>query len=57
MNTQQRIDRLEDALINLGTIVEHQSRWGDSESPVGQAFGLQFNRFVEAVAGERAAKS
>jgi hypothetical protein len=57
MNTQQRIDRLEDAVANLGTILEAEGRWSESESPVVKSFGAQFNRFVSAVAQERAAKS
>jgi hypothetical protein len=57
MNTQQRIDRMEDALVNLGTIIEADGRWVKSENSVVQSFGAQFNRFVEAVAHERAAKS
>ena len=57
MNTQQRIDRLEDALVNLGTIMEADGRWDQSEKAVVQAFGAQFNKFVRAVALERSAKS
>jgi hypothetical protein len=57
MNTQQRIDRLEDALANLGTIIEAEGRWAQSESPIVRTFGEQFNQFVLAVAKERAAKS
>ena len=57
MNTQQRIDRLEDALANLGTIMEAQGRWGQSENPVVTSFGARFNEFVLAVARERAASS
>lgn len=57
MNTQQRIDRLEDAVANLGTIIEAQGRWADSQNPTVRTFGEQFNAFVRAVARERAAKS
>lgn len=57
MNTQQRIDRLEDALVNLGTIMEADGRWSQSESPVVRNFGALFNNFVGAVAQERTAKS
>jgi len=57
MNTQQRIDRLEDALVNLGTIMEADGRWDQSEKAVVKAFGAQFNKFVRAVAQERTAKS
>jgi hypothetical protein len=57
MNTQQRIDRIEDALGNLGTIIEAEGRWATSENPIVRTFGEQFNQFVLAVAKERAAKS
>lgn len=57
MNTQQRIDRLEDAVANLGTIIEAEGRWAQSENPVVRTFGEQFNRFVLAVANERSARS
>jgi hypothetical protein len=57
MNTQQRIDRLEDALVNLGTIIEAEGRWSKSENATVRVFGEQFNGFVLAVARERAAKS
>jgi len=57
MNTQQRIDRLEDALANLGTIMEAEGRWSASESAVVRTFGEQFNRFVLSVAQERSARS
>ena len=57
MNTQQRIDRLEDAVVNLGTIMEADHRWAQSDSAVVKSFGAQFNAFVLAVAQERAAKS
>jgi hypothetical protein len=57
MNTQQRIDRLEDAVANLGTIMEAEGKWAESDSPIVQTFGIQFHKFVQAVAKERAAKS
>ena len=57
MNTQQRIDRLEDAVVNLGTIMEAEGRWAQSDNAVVQTFGVQFNKFVRAVAQERSAKS
>ena len=57
MNTQQRIDRLEDAVANLGTVIEAQGRWAQSQNPIVRTFGEQFNAFVLAVARERAAKS
>jgi hypothetical protein len=57
MNTQQRIDRLEDALANLGTIIEAEGRWSESQNPIVRTFGEQFNAFVGVVARERAAKS
>jgi hypothetical protein len=57
MTTQQRIDRLEDALSCLGTIIEAEGRWAKSENPTVRVFGEQFNQFVSAVARERAAKS
>jgi hypothetical protein len=57
MNTQQRIDRLEDAVANLGTIMEVDGRWSQSESAVVKSFGAEFNKFVAAVAQERGAKS
>ncbi len=57
MNTQQRIDRLEDALGNLGTIIEAEGRWAKSENPTVRTFGEQFNQFVLAVARERTARS
>lgn len=57
MNTQQRIDRLEDAVANLGTIIEAGGRWTDSPNPTVRTFGEQFNTFVRTVAQERAAKS
>ena len=57
MNTQQRIDRLEDAVANLGTIMEAEGRWAGSENAVVRSFGEKFNEFVLAVARERAAKS
>jgi hypothetical protein len=57
MNTQQRIDRMEDALANLGTIIEAEGRWAASDNATVRTFGEQFNRFVSAVARERAAKS
>jgi hypothetical protein len=57
MNTQQRIDRLEDAVANLGTIVEAEGRWAESQNPIVRTFGQQFNTFVLVVAQERAAKS
>lgn len=57
MNTQQRIDRLEDALANLGTIMEAEGRWAASENGIVRTFGEQFNRFVLSVAQERAARS
>jgi len=57
MNTQQRIDRLEDALGNLGTIIEAEGRWAKNENPTVRTFGEQFNQFVVAVARERAARS
>jgi hypothetical protein len=57
MTTQQRIDRLEDALANLGTIIEAEGRWETSDSATVRAFGARFNEFVLAVARERAAKS
>jgi hypothetical protein len=53
MNTQQRIDRLEDALANLGTIIEAEGRWANSENPTVRVFGEKFNQFVAAVARER----
>lgn len=53
MNTQQRIDRLEDALANLGTIIEAEGRWAHSENPTVRVFGEKFNDFVAAVAKER----
>jgi hypothetical protein len=53
MNTQQRIDRLEDALANLGTIIEAEGRWANSENPTVRVFGEKFNAFVAAVARER----
>ena len=57
MNTQQRIDRLEDALTSLGTIIEAQGRWVQSENPTIRVFGEKFNDFVAAVAKERYDKS
>ncbi len=57
MNTQQRIDRLEDAVANLGTILEAEGRWAGSDNPVVRTFGEKFNVFVLAVARERSAKS
>jgi hypothetical protein len=57
MNTQQRIDRLEDAVANLGTIIEAEGRWVESRNPIVRTFGEQFNTFVGVVARERAAKS
>ena len=57
MNTQQRIDRLEDAVVNLGTIMEAEGRWDQSENAVVRTFGVQFDRFVRAVAQERSATS
>jgi hypothetical protein len=57
MNTQQRIDRLEDAVANLGTIMEAEGRWDQSENSVVRTFGVQFNKFVRAVTQERSAKS
>jgi hypothetical protein len=57
MNTQQRIDRLEDAVANLGTIIEAEGRWAESQNPIVRTFGEQFNTFVGIVARERAAKS
>ena len=56
MNTQQRIDRLEDALTNLGTVIEAQGRWAKSENPTIRVFGEKFNDFVAAVAKERHGK-
>lgn len=53
MNTQQRIDRLEDALTSLGTIIEAQGRWAKSENPTVRVFGEKFNDFVAVVAKER----
>ena len=53
MNTQQRIDRLEDALSNLGTIIEADGRWANSENPTVRVFGERFSQFVAAVAKER----
>jgi hypothetical protein len=53
MNTQQRIDRLEDALSNLGTIIEAEGRWAKSENPTVRVFGEQFHAFLAAVAKER----
>jgi hypothetical protein len=53
MNTQQRIDRLEDALSSLGTIIEAEGRWAKSENPTIRVFGEKFNDFVAAVAKER----
>lgn len=57
MTTQQRIDRLEDALANLGTLIEAEGRWEASDNATVRAFGARFNEFVLAVARERAAKS
>jgi hypothetical protein len=57
MNTQQRIDRLEDAVANLGTIIEAEGRWAESQDPNLGTFGERFSPFVLAVARERAAKS
>ena len=57
MNTQQRIDRLEDAVANLGTVIEAEGRWAESQNPIVRTFGEQFNAFVAVVARERAAKS
>jgi len=57
MTTQQRLDRLEDALINLATIIEADGRWSASESPTVRAFGARVNEFAVQVARERAAKS
>jgi hypothetical protein len=57
MNTQQRIDRLEDALTSLGTVIEAQGRWAKSENPTVRVFGEKFNDFVAAVARERYGKS
>jgi hypothetical protein len=53
MTTQQRIDRLEDALSALGTIIEAEGRWAKSENPTVRVFGEKFNEFVAAVAKER----
>ena len=41
MNTQQRIDRLEDAVANLGTILEAEGRWAGSDNPVVRTFGVE----------------
>jgi hypothetical protein len=57
MTTQQRLDRLEDALTNLGTIIEADGRWSSSTNPTVRVFGEKFNQFASAVARERAAKS
>jgi hypothetical protein len=57
MNTQQRIDRLEDAVANLGTIIEAEGRWAESLNHIVRTFGEQFNTFVGVVARERAPKS
>lgn len=57
MNTQQRIDRLEDAVANLGTILEADGRWVNSENPTVKVFGAKFNEFVLAIAKERSAAS
>jgi hypothetical protein len=57
MNTQQRIDRLEDALSCLGTIIEAEGRWATSDNPTVRVFGEQFTQFVNTVARERSASS
>ena len=57
MNTQQRIDRLEDAVANLGTVIEAEGRWAQSQNPIVRTFGEKFNAFVLVVAQERAAKA
>jgi hypothetical protein len=57
MTTQQRLDRLEDALTNLGTIIEAEGRWSSSAHPTIRVFGEKFNEFATAVARERAARS
>ena len=44
MNTQQRIDRLEDAVANLGTILEAEGRWAGSDNPVVRTFGVESQR-------------
>lgn len=40
----------------LGTIIEAEGRWANSENPTVRLFGGQFNDFVLAVSRERAAK-
>jgi hypothetical protein len=57
MTTQQRLDRLEDALTNLGTILEAEGRWASSDNPTVRLFGARFNEFAVVVARERAARS
>ena len=57
MTTQQRLDRLEDALTNLATIIEAGGRWSESPNPTVKVFGERFNQFAVQVARERAAKS
>jgi hypothetical protein len=50
------LDRIEDALMTLGTIIEAEGRWAKSDNPTVRLFGEQFNGFVLAVSRERAAK-
>jgi hypothetical protein len=57
MTTQQRLDRLEEALTNLATIIEAEGRWSASANPTVRVFGATFNEFATTVARERAAKS
>ena len=57
MTTQQRLDRLEDALTNLATIIEAEGRWSASTNPTVRVFGERFNQFAVQVAKERSARS
>ncbi len=53
MNTQQRIDRLEDAVADLGSIMEADGLWTTSGNPTVRIFGAKFHQFMAAVAKER----
>jgi len=45
-NTLQSIERLECPVANLGTIMEANRRWAQSENPVVNGFGVQRPRRV-----------